>query len=359
MLKTPRTRRPENAVVPRRIDLKKTLRQVRRVDPEIMEFLEDLDRRLQPHMKNALARVPDLQPLKEGLTYQIMSRGKRIRAALCVSTCEVFGRDYSDALAFAATIEHLQNFTLIHDDIADGDTQRRFQESIWKRFGVAHGINIGDTFVLFASLAILEASYPERVKLRLMKLISEYGLQMIEGQTLDINLRHKHAVTEHEYMECTKKKTGAFLAMAAVGGGIIGGASARNLARLREFALLAGTAFQIKDDILDVDGFKGRDTGSDVLEGKKTLMVIHAMQTATASDRAKLLEILQKPRRSKSGAEIQWACDLFRKVGAIEYAELVSKQLIHQACVYLVALPENEAKHRLIRICSYLSSRLH
>jgi geranylgeranyl diphosphate synthase type I len=331
---------------------------MRRVDSDVVAFLEDLDRRLQPYMERALARVPELQPLKQGLTYQIRTRGKRIRAALCVSSCEIFAGDRSDGLAFAASIEHLQNFSLIHDDIADGDTQRRFQESIWKRFGVAHGINIGDMFALFASLATLDATYPERTKLRLMRLISEYGLEMIEGQTLDINLRSKLEVSEPEYLECTRKKTGAFLAMAAVGGGIIGGAGARNLARLRDFALLAGTAFQIKDDILDVDGFKGRDTGSDILEGKKTLMVIHALHTAAPGDRIRLLEILHKPRRAKSAAEVHWACDLFRKTGAIEYAESLSKQLIHQAGAYLATLPENVAKNRLMRICAYLSSRL-
>jgi geranylgeranyl pyrophosphate synthase len=158
-------------------------------------------------------------------------------------------------------------------------------------------------------------------------------------------------------MECTRKKTGAFLAMAAVGGGIIGGASATHLSVLREFALLAGTAFQIKDDILDVDGFKGRDTGSDILEGKRSLMVNHALRQATAPDRGRLLYILNRQRRSKTAGEVQWACDLLRKTGSISYAEIVASELIHQACTYLITLPENEAKYRLIRISSYLSKR--
>ena len=146
--------------------------------------------------------------------------------------------------------------------------------------------------------------------------------------------------------------------MAAVGGGIIGGAGAGNLSILRDFALLAGTAFQIKDDILDIAGFKGRDTGSDILEGKRTLLVIHALQEASASDSNRLLEILNKRRVSKTPEEVQWACDCVRKTGAIQYAELISTELIHQACGYLISLPENEAKYRLIRISTYLSKRL-
>jgi len=335
------------------------LRQAKPVDPDVAEFLADVDRGLQPHLKSALERIPDLHPLKEGLTYQVMSGGKRIRAALCVTSSEVFGADGSRALDFAATIEHLQNFTLIHDDIADGDTQRRYRESIWKRFGVAHGINIGDTFALFASLGILDSDYPESEKLGLIKLVSEYGLEMIVGQALDINMRRNDCVTESEYMDCTRKKTGAFLAMAAVGGGIIGGADAKDLSLLREFALLAGTAFQIKDDILDIHGFKGRDTGSDILEGKRTLLLIHALREGSPPDRIRLLQIVNKRRSLKTAEEVQWACDFIRKTGAIEYAELVSTELIHQACGYLFSLPDNEPKYRLIRIATYLSKRMH
>ena len=340
------------------VNARAELRQAKCVDPDVAEFLADVDRGLQPHLNSALARIPDIHPLKEGVTYQVTSGGKRIRAALCVTTSEMFGTNGSRALDFAATIEHLQNFSLIHDDIADGDTQRRYHESIWKRFGVAHGINIGDTFALFASLGILDSSYSENVKLGLLKLVSEYGLEMIVGQALDINMRQNDNVTENEYMDCTRKKTGAFLAMAAVGGGIIGGADVKYLSLLREFALLAGTAFQIKDDILDIHGFKGRDNGSDILEGKRTLLLIHALREASLPDRSRLLHILNKRRNRKTAEEVQWACDVVRKTGAIEYAELISTELVHQACGYLFSLPDNEPKNRLIRISTYLSQRI-
>jgi geranylgeranyl diphosphate synthase type I len=328
------------------------------IDDDVAEFLADVDRRLQPLMTQALELVPDIDPLKEALAFQIASGGKRVRAAICVTASELFGTGVVEALHFAAAIEHLQNFSLIHDDIADGDTHRRLRQSIWQRFGLAHGINIGDVFIPFASLAILEAPYAESVKMALLKTVSKYGIEMVAGQTLDINMRASDAVTVEEYMACTKKKTGAFLAMAAVGGGILGGAIERQLQALHDFAMLAGAAFQIKDDILDIDGRKGRDTGSDILEGKRTLLVIHAARTAPESDARRLFAILNQNRAVKRAEDVRWACELFRDTGAIDYAERTAMELSDDAARCLIRLPDTEAKYRLLRIAKYLSTRL-
>lgn len=328
-------------------------------DEEVENFLQTVDRHLEPYLKKSLAQVPEVAVLKEGVTYQVQSGGKRIRAAMCATVCELFCGSYLRALSFAAAIEHLQNFTLIHDDIADGDGERRGQQSTWKRFGIAHGINIGDIFISLSALAILESTYSQETKLRLMQTVSEFGLEISEGQSLDINLRTNNSPSVEEYLNCTRKKTGAFLAMATIGGGIIGGASEKYLDTLREFALLAGTAFQIKDDLIDLTGTKGRTIGSDILEGKRTLLVIHAAQHASSSEKSRLLSILNKPRTANTAAEVQWVCKLYQKTGAIEYAERTAEHLIEQASAHFSTLPESEAKNRLLRIAKYLSKRTH
>jgi geranylgeranyl pyrophosphate synthase len=207
--------------------------------------------------------------------------------------------------------------------------------------------------------AILESPYPDSIKIGLLKTVSNYGLEMVAGPTLDINLRRKNSVTVNEYMACTRGKTGAFLAMATVGGGMIGRASERQLQALHEFAMLAGTAFQITDDILDVEGRKGRDTGSDILEGKRTMLVIHAARTSSAEDARRLFDILNKRREDKTAEEVRWACKLFRTTGAIEYSERTAIELTDQACRLLLGLPETKAKYRLIRISKYLSTRMN
>lgn len=328
------------------------------IDEDVEGFLAEVDRRLVPHLRRAQKRLPRVQPLRSGTIYQMTTGGKRIRAALCVGACELVGGDRMAALDFAAAVEHMQNFTLIHDDIADGDTQRRGQDAVWTRYGVGHGVNIGDLFVPLAALAILDAEYTDGVKVALMRVLAEFGMQMAEGQAMDLNLRRSDTPTAAEYLACTRRKTGAFLAMATVGGATIGGAGGEHLQALSEFAMLAGTAFQIKDDILDVDGQKGRDTGSDVLEGKRTLLVIHAAGRVPEADRRRLFQILNRDRARNTPQEVRWVCDLYRACGALDAAQATAKGLLDQATALLGRFPETEAKYRFLRISTYLGRRM-
>jgi geranylgeranyl diphosphate synthase type I len=327
------------------------------VDADIEAFLGEVDGRLRPHLERGLSRVADVTPLRPGIAHQLATGGKRIRAALCVASCELFGMPYTYSLEFAAAIEHIHNFTLVHDDIADGDVQRRARPSIWKQHGIAHAINIGDAFVPLAAQSILEAAYPDTLKLRLLALTIEHALDMVEGQTLDLNLRRNDLAEYDDYFECTSKKTGAFLAMATVGGGVIGGAAEADLKRLRDFAHLSGVSFQIRDDLLDMDGDKGRAPGSDVLEGKRTLMVVHATHRASAAERRRLYAILNKPRVSTSAEDVAWVWRLFRRTGADEYAARTAADLAERACEHVLDLPESAAKYRLLRLARYLSTR--
>lgn len=327
------------------------------VDADVEAFLGEVNGRLRPRLERGLARVANVSPLKPGVIHQFASGGKRIRAALCVASCELFGTPYVYALDFAAAIEHIHNLTLVHDDIADGDARRRARPSMWKQHGIAHAINIGDVFVPLAAQAILDAEYPEPLKLGLLALSAEQALEMVEGQNLDLNLRQNDAVGYDDYFECTSKKTGAFLAMATVGGGLIGGAAEPDLKRLREFGRLGGVSFQIRDDLLDMDAGKGRAPGSDVLEGKRTLMVVHATRRATTRERRRLYAILNKPRESTSGGDVRWVWELFRRTGAYEYAASMAAHLVDQACDQILDLPESAAKYRLLRLARYLSVR--
>jgi geranylgeranyl diphosphate synthase, type I len=327
------------------------------VDADIAAFLAEVDRRLQPHFHRVLARLPRVAPLRTGVAHQLTTGGKRIRAALCVASCELFGTPFVCGLEFAAAIEHIHNFTLVHDDIADGDAERRAHPSMWKQHGIAHAINIGDVFVPLAAQSILEAAYQDAVKLQLLALTARYALEMVEGQNLDLNLRANDAAGYEDYLECASKKTGAFLALATVGGGLVGGAAPKDLERLREFARLSGVSFQIRDDLLDMDGDKGRPRGSDVLEGKRTLMVIHAAHRATAVERRRLYGILNKSRRATSAADVAWVWTLFRATGADEYAAGRASDFIDQACGHVLDLPESAAKYRLLRLARYLCAR--
>jgi len=287
----------------------------------------------------------------------LASGGKRLRAALAVTSCALFGEPESYALEFAAAIEHLQNVSLIHDDIADGDRERRNEKAMWVRHGIGQAVNIGDGFLPLVMRSIVEGPYTDAVKLRLFYLLAEYGLEMVEGQTLDLNLRSKTNVSLAEYFDCTAKKTGAFLSLATVGGGVIGGAREEQLVLLREFSTLAGVAFQIRDDVLDLEGRKGRRLGSDVLEGKRTILTVHAAQHAGPRRRARLYAILNKPRSAKTAAEVRWVLDLYRQLGTPEFALGIARELLDKAADQIVLLPDTAAKHRLLRLARYFGTR--
>ena len=289
----------------------------------------------------------------------MLSGGKRIRAALCAGVCEVFAGSYRPALGYAAALEHLQNFTLVHDDIADGDEERRGRESAWKRFGLAHGITIGDAFIPLSGLAILETDLEPQTKIRLFRVLSDHGLEVVEGQSLDINLRADAAPTEEAYVACTAKKTGGFFAMAVVGGGVIGGAAEDQLADLGAFAHNAGVAFQIKDDLLDVIGGKGRRLGSDVMEGKRTVMAAYAFERASERERRRLVDILNLPRERTSASDIAWVHGMYTRTGARARAEAAAERRLSEAIDRLQSLPQTAAKYRFLRLCRYLTRRAH
>lgn len=303
--------------------------------------------------------MPDVAPLRPGISAQIASGGKRLRAALAVISSELFGEPEWAGLEFAAAVEHLQNVSLIHDDIADGDDRRRNQQSMWVRHGIGQAVNIGDGFLPLATLSILEAPHTDAVKLRLFHLLAEYGLELVEGQTLDLNLRTKKNVSLQDYFDCTAKKTGALLSLATVGGGVIGGGSEEHLVLLREFSTLAGVAFQIRDDLLDLEGGKGRRRGADVLEGKRTILTVHAAQHANGRRRERLYAILDKSRAAKSPEDVRWVLSLYRDLGAPDFALDVANELLDRAAEHVVLLPETPAKCRLIRLTRYLGARRH
>jgi geranylgeranyl diphosphate synthase type I len=326
---------------------------------EIESYLAAVGRELEPHLQRAIDRVAPVESLKDGVVFQVQSGGKRIRAALCAAACEIFAGGHEDALGYAAAVEHLQNFTLVHDDIADGDEERRGRESAWKRFGLAHGINIGDAFIPLTALAILDSELEAETKTRLVGVLSEHGLEVVEGQSLDIDLRRDDAPTEAAYVACTAKKTGGFFAMAVVGGGIIGGATEEQLADLRSFARGAGVAFQIKDDVLDVVGGKGRAVGSDVLEGKRTVIAAYALEGSSEADGRRLIEILNRPRARTTPSDVAWVHALYRRTGAHRRAEATAERRLSAAIAQLESLPRTAGKYRFLRLCRYLTRRAH
>ena len=217
----------------------------------------------------------------EALRPQNYPAGKRLRPMLCLIACEAVGGDPVQALPAAAAIELLHNFSLIHDDIEDGDELRRHRPTLWKVWGAPQAINAGDAmftlaFAAMQRLAGRGVSAP--TTLEALAHFTRTCLELTEGQHLDMGFETRADVTVAEYMRMIQGKTAALVGASVAIGAIIGGATAAQIEALHRFGVASGLAFQIQDDILGIWGdptITGKAAGNDLLRRKKSLPILH------------------------------------------------------------------------------------
>ncbi|MBX3730667.1 MAG: polyprenyl synthetase family protein [Candidatus Sumerlaeia bacterium] len=308
-----------------------------------------LSRLVDQRLADLLAREQQVANLHDGLTYALgldlpegVARGKRLRPVLCLMTAEALGARNEQALNFACAIELMHNFALVHDDIEDGDEVRRDRPTVWRRYGLAHGINIGD-YLLCKVLSVLleDNGLPLATRYELIRLMSETLDHTHVGQSLEISQRGNRAFTLEEYFRLVREKTGHYLAAPMLGGAIVADAGTEIDTTLREFGALVGPLFQITDDLLDLTVGKGRggQIGSDVREGKRSFLVAHVTAHAPESVRERLYDVLDKPREATSDADVVMALGIFEEHGAIAAARAECDLLLEQGLAVLRRLP--------------------
>jgi geranylgeranyl diphosphate synthase, type I len=219
-------------------------------------------------------------PLKSG-------GGKRLRPLLCLLACEAAGGDLHTALDVAAAIELLHNFSLIHDDIEDRDPTRRHRPTVWKLWGDAQGINVGDGMFALASRACL-ALDDATTAVQVTREFQSTALALTEGQYLDMSFEGRADVREDEYLTMIACKTAGLVAFSTWAGGRVAGASATTIEALRVFGHAVGMAFQIRDDVRGIWASwdeTGKVAGTDLENRKKTLPVLRGAARAEGEDR--------------------------------------------------------------------------
>jgi geranylgeranyl diphosphate synthase type I len=209
--------------------------------------------------------------------------GKRLRPLLCLLACAEVGGDPVQALPAAAAIELLHNFSLIHDDIEDGDEARRHRPTVWKVWGVPQAVNVGDGMFTLAYAAMQRLSrrgVDAETTLSALDMFTQTCQALTEGQHLDMNFECRPDVTVAEYMRMIDGKTAALAGASIAIGALIGGAAPEQVAALRCFGLSLGRAFQIQDDILGIWGdpsVTGKPAGNDLQRRKKSLPILYAL----------------------------------------------------------------------------------
>ena len=222
----------------------------------------------------------------KAMEYSLLSGGKRLRPFILSAFYKASGGKDKNFLNFAAAIDMIHTYSLIHDDLPsmDNDDFRRGKPSCHKKFDEAIALLAGDALENFAFRVIISSDYDDKTKSRLISEISDATARMIDGQVKDLSFLERGSLSEDELLEMYSLKTCALIECSAVMGCICGGADESKIVSAREYARNLGLAFQIRDDILDVIGNEkelGKPIGSDADNNKTTIVSVLGIEKAS------------------------------------------------------------------------------
>jgi geranylgeranyl diphosphate synthase type II len=303
--------------------------------------------------------IPDTPPeLYEPVRYILSIGGKRIRPALVILACDMFDGDVASALIPAVAIEIFHNFTLLHDDIMDRSERRRGSPTVHVKYNENVAILSGDVMSILASRLMNQA--PGVVLNVVHEVFTKTAMQVCEGQQMDMNFEEVLSVSEEEYLTMTELKTAVLIAASLKIGAILGGSSQRDAEDLYEFGKNLGIAFQLQDDLLDTFGdpaVMGKNRGTDIVDNKKTFLVIQALEAASPTQKEELIGWL-KEKNINPKEKIEAITAIFDALGVKELTENRFRSYYQRALTNLENLnrPE-ERKTELYNFASFLMNR--
>ena len=298
----------------------------------------------------------DFEPkgLYEPVKHIMSIPGKRIRPMLCLMACEMFGGNIKDALYASFAMEVFHNFTLVHDDIMDKADIRRGHPTVHKVFGTNAGILAGDAMLSYAYKYLCMspvASLPE-----VLDVFNKTSIEIYEGQQLDVDFETRLDVTEEEYIKMIEYKTSVLLACSLKVGAIIAGAKKDDQDRIYNFGLSLGLSFQIKDDLLDTFGEQakvGKRIGGDILNNKKTFLLINALKKANDEHKEHLLHLMDEKNEDKKIAEVK---EIFNLYHIESYTQDRIEKYYQDSITHLNAINTDENSKSIIR---QLAEKIH
>jgi len=340
------------------------------IDADLMETLQSCKNRVRHEI---IRLIPDREPrpyLYDQIREYPSREGKGLRPTLTIATCCALGGRAEDAVRSAAAIELFHNGFLVHDDIADESTHRRSEATLHMAHGIGMAVNTGDAMNLLAIDAVL-SNLPTLGLARTLGLIHEVMhmcRETIEGQAIELGWIRNYIVPEQDedYFTMSTKKTGWYTCISPcrIGAICAGETDPRILDHFNEVFRLVGIAFQIQDDVLNLVGEQalyGKEPLGDLLEGKRTVMMIHLFRTASEAVRERMLEIIRLPRSQKTQRDAEEILAVMQQHGSIDYAVELADRLAHDGVRHFEAdlafLPDSEAKAVLRQIANYVTTR--
>lgn len=302
--------------------------------------------------------------LYEPIQYVFAGGGKRLRPMLTVFSATAISEDestYNKAVQAGSAIEILHNFTLVHDDIMDKSSLRRGRQTVHKRWNDATAIIAGDTMLGIAYKLLTEAAGDLSSLREIIACFNNGLIGVCEGQALDMEYQHRHGVSMEMYKNMIGKKTAKMLEACAEIGSYISGGNSEQLYALKSYAHNLGIGFQIQDDYLDLTAVQqelGKPIGNDIIEGKKTYLIIRAQEKNPMGTDAALLEKFFE-QQGLAAEEVPQMYEMLDRLGVLDDARLEVENYAEKAADMLNVLPNSDAKEMLLLLNDQLTGRRH
>ena len=309
-------------------------------------------------VNQAIAAIPyPAAPSKlyEPISYHMALGGKRVRPVLTLMACEAMGGELSHALDAAVGLEMFHNFTLLHDDVMDNADVRRGKTTVHRRWNANTAILSGDTMLTIATQYIARTA-----NWQVMDLFNKTAIEIYEGQQWDMDYEHRIDVTVEEYINMIRLKTSVLLGCALKTGALIADADEQQANLLYDAGVNMGLAFQLRDDVLDVWGDPatfGKEIGGDIMNNKKTFLLINAIRLAQGDDADELRHWLNDPYATRDN-KVAGVTALYERLGVRDLAEdaIASYNDLAVAAFNQVKMSD-EDKQALIQLANKLAGR--
>jgi geranylgeranyl diphosphate synthase, type II len=295
--------------------------------------------------------------------------GRALRASLCLATARAFGAAPAEALNSAVALELLHNAFLVHDDLEDESEERRGRPTLHVRHGAPLAINAGDALAVLSLRPLIDnvGMLGARLALRILEEAERMARESVEGQALELWWRQHHVtdLEEADYLRMVLKKTCWYTTIYPMRvGALIGTRDGVELDSYLHFGFFVGAAFQIQDDLLNLVGDEasyGKERDGDIWEGKRTLMLIHLLNAMDPEPRARLAQVLGRPRLERTREEVQWVREQMDRYGSIDYARQVAHGLagaaLHEFALAFADVPDSPDKDFLAALPTWVIER--
>lgn len=317
----------------------------------VLSLLNDDLRRVELQFREDLAsRVPLIRKVGE---YVLASGGKRIRPMLVLLSARLAGYQGSDHIGVASVVEFIHTATLLHDDVVDSAVLRRGQESANAVWGNEASVLVGD-FLFAKSFSIMVRGG----SLAVLQALSDATTMMAEGEVLQLVSTCDLDLAEERYVEVVQNKTAVLLSAACRCGAILGACPADQEEALAAYGMDLGIAFQFMDDALDYVADQaefGKARGHDLLEGKVTLPLIHALRCCTGEERRRVEEIVASEDLPQ--ADLDLVIGLIETYDGIAYTRQRARELVERAKANLQMFPQGPVRAALFELADYVVSR--